>query len=44
VDVLIGLAGERGDVEKLWRLAAGGNRDAAHMLSELAEEADDATA
>jgi hypothetical protein len=35
------LAGERRDVDELRRLADAGNRDAADMLVELAEEQDD---
>ena len=35
---LVQLAGERGDTDELSRLAKAGNRDAADMLAELAEE------
>jgi hypothetical protein len=35
------LAGERGDLDELRRLADAGNRDAADVLAELAEEQND---
>jgi hypothetical protein len=41
VDQLVELAGERGDVGELRRLAAGGSRDAADVLTERAEDQDD---
>jgi hypothetical protein len=41
VDQLVELAAEKGDLNELGRLAAGGNSDAADVLAELAEEAPD---
>jgi hypothetical protein len=37
-DVLVELAGERGDLDELRRLAARGDQDAADVLAELDEE------
>jgi hypothetical protein len=41
MDELVQLAGERGDMDELRRLADGGNRDAGEVLTELAGELDD---
>ena len=41
VDVLVELAGERGDVAELRRLAEAGSRDAADVLAELVDEEGD---
>ena len=38
---LVELAGERGDMDELRRLAAGGNTDAVDLLVELADERED---
>lgn len=38
MDQLVELAGERGDLDELRRLADSGNRDAADVLAELADE------
>jgi hypothetical protein len=41
VDQLVELAGERGDMGELRRLADSGSRDAADVLAELADGQDD---